>query len=72
MRTTASILMPARVEATLTDEHTRRVPPMASGIDSMSAASLLVKPFWTRALKPPMKSIPTSSAAASMALAMVM
>ena len=30
MRSTASMLMPARVEATLTDEHTRRV--LADGL----------------------------------------
>ena len=35
MRTTASMLMPARVEATLTDEHTRLVPLMAAGMASM-------------------------------------
>ena len=69
MRSTASMLMPARVEATLTEEQTRCVAPMASGIASMSAASLRVKPFWTSALKPPRKSMPTSSAAASSACA---
>ena len=69
IRSTASMLMPARVEATLTDEHTRCVLPMASGIASMRAVSLRVKPFWTSALKPPRKSMPTSSAAASSACA---
>ena len=57
------------VDATLTDEHTRCVLPIASGIASMSAVSLRVKPFWTSALKPPRKSIPTSLAAASRACA---
>ena len=69
MRTTASMLMPARVEATLTDEHTRCVLLTACGMASMSAASPREKPFWTRALKPPTKSMPISSAAASSACA---
>ena len=69
MRTTASMLMPARVEATLTDEHTRCVPPIASGMASMRALSPCVKPFCTRQLKPPTKSMPISSAAASSACA---
>ena len=67
MRTTASILMPARVEATFTEEQTRCVLPIASGIDSIRAASPRVKPFWTMQLKPPTKSMPISSAAASSA-----
>ena len=46
---TASMLMPALVDATLTDEHTRSVSHSASGIDSISAAAPFVAPFCTRA-----------------------
>ncbi len=67
MRVTASMLMPARVEATLTDEHTRRVSAMACGMASIRAASCRVAPFCTRAEKPPTKSMPISAAAASRA-----
>ena len=63
------MLMPARVEATLTDEQTRRVSAIAWGMASIRAASCRVKPFWTMAEKPPTKSMPTSAAAASRAWA---
>ena len=46
---TASILMPARVEPTLTDEQRWSVTVSASGIDSISSLSPAEKPFWTRA-----------------------
>ena len=67
MRSTASMLMPARVVATLTEEQTRSVLASASGMDSMRAVSPRVKPLWTSAEKPPTKSMPTSAAAASSA-----
>ena len=66
-RITASMLMPARVEATLTDEQTRCVSAMAWGMASISAVSRAVKPFCTSAEKPPTKSMPISAAAASRA-----
>ena len=50
---TASMLMPARVVATFTDEQTRVVVASASGIESMSARSPGVMPFSTSAEKPP-------------------
>ena len=65
MRATASMLMPAREEATLMDEHTRSVLARASGRDSMSALSPGVMPFSTRAPNPPRKSTPASLAASS-------
>ncbi len=46
---TASMSMPARVEATLTDEHRNFVEESASGSDSMSFRSEAVIPFCTSA-----------------------
>ena len=69
MRITASMLMPARVLATLTEEQTAWVPAMASGMAWMRASSPRVKPFCTMALKPPTKSMPTAAAARSSACA---
>ena len=66
---TASMLIPALVEPTFTEEHTRSVVARASGMEAMSFRSEEVKPFWTRAEKPPMKSMPTVLAALSRALA---
>ena len=42
--------MPARVEATLTDEQTRSVVESASGRDAISARSEAVMPFCTSAV----------------------
>ena len=64
------MLMPARVEAMLRDEHTRSVVASASGTESMSLRSVAPMPFCTSALKPPMKSMPRVWAARSMACAM--
>ncbi len=69
MSETASIFIPALVVATLIDEQTFFVLESASGIDFMSFRSPAVMPFCTRALKPPIKSTPTSSAALSSVLA---
>ena len=66
---TASILMPALVEPTLTEEHTTSVTARASGMERISFLSASVIPFWTRAEKPPMKLTPTALAALSMASA---
>ena len=49
IRLTASILIPALVEATLTDEHTFSVTASASGIDAISASAPRVIPFCTNA-----------------------
>ena len=49
-RRTASMSMPARVDATLTDEQTRSVVESASGSDAMSARSDAVMPFCTSAV----------------------
>ena len=49
-RRTASMSMPARVEATLTDEQTRSVVESASGRDAISARSEAVMPFCTSAV----------------------
>ena len=54
----------------LSDEHTRSVVASASGTDSMSLRSVAPMPFCTSAEKPPMKSMPSVSAARSMACAM--
>ena len=67
---TASMLMPARVEPTFTEEHTRSVVASASGMESISLWSAAEAPLCTSAEKPPMKSTPTSRAALSMARAM--
>ena len=69
MRATASMLMPALVEPTFTEEHTRSVVARASGMASMSLRSPAVKPFCTRAEKPPMKLTPVVLAALSRAAA---
>ena len=47
---TASRLIPARVEPTLTEEQTKDVSFNALGIELMSSKSPGAKPFWTRAL----------------------
>ncbi len=52
MRATASMLMPARVVATFTDEQTRSVTASASGIESSRTASPGVMPFSTWAENP--------------------
>ena len=69
IRITASMLMPALVEATFTEEQTARVEEMASGMAVMSASSVFVNPFWTSEENPPMKSTPMAVAAASRACA---
>ena len=69
MSATASMLMPALVEPTLTDEHTRSVTASASGMAAMSRRSASVMPFCTSAEKPPMKLTPTALAARSSATA---
>ena len=65
MARTASMLIPAREDPTLTDEQTTFVEDRASGMESMRARSLAVAPFSTRAENPPMKSTPTAAAASS-------
>ena len=72
MVATASILIPALVEATLTDEQTSSVWDKASGMDSISVRLPLENPFCTNALYPPMKLIPSSCAALSRVCAMRM
>lgn len=47
---TASMLMPAFVLATLTEEQTRSVSASACGIEEMSVRLPFVNPFWTSAL----------------------
>ena len=69
MRATASILMPALVEPTFTEEHTSSVEARASGMASMSFRSPAVKPFCPRAEKPPMKLTPVVWAGRSRAAA---
>ena len=49
IRRTASMLMPARVEPTLTEEQTSSVSASASGMERMSFSSAAVMPFCTRA-----------------------
>ena len=66
---TASMLMPARVDAMLSEEHTRSVVASASGMLAMRRRSVAPMPFCTSAEKPPMKSMPRDSAARSMACA---
>ena len=51
----------------LTEEQTKSVVASASGIEFMSLLSPIVKPFWTRAEKPPIKFTPHSFAALSIA-----
>ena len=67
---TASMLMPARVEPTFTLEHTLSVTESACGMESMSLWSAADAPLCTSAEKPPTKSTPTSLPARSMATAM--
>ena len=62
---TASMLIPAFVEPMLTDEHTNSVSASARGIASISSRSPALKPFCTKALKPPIKFTPTALAARS-------
>ena len=59
----ASILMPALVDATLTEEHTFLVSESASGKMEMRFFAPVVMPFCTSAEKPPMKLMPSASAA---------
>ena len=66
---TALILIPAFVEATLTDEQTSSVFAKTSGIELIKTLSAFIKPFCTRAVKPPIKFIPMSLAALSRACA---
>ena len=63
------MLMPALVEPTFTEEQTYSVTASASGMAAMSFRSAAVKPFCTRAEKPPMKLTPQALAASSMATA---
>ena len=69
IRPMASRLTPALVEATFTEEQTRLVSAMASGMELMRISSPLAKPFCTRAEKPPTKLTPVVSAARSSAFA---
>ena len=65
MSATASIFIPARVEATLTLEQTSCVSVRARGMERMSRSSLSVKPLCASAVKPPMKLTPSAAAALS-------
>ena len=65
MSLTASMLIPALVEPTLTEEQTSSVSARARGIASISSLSPALKPFCTRAEKPPIKFTPTSWATLS-------
>ena len=62
---TASILIPALVVATPTEEHTYSVVERASGIDFINFLSDSVYPLYTRAEYPPIKLTPSSFAALS-------
>ena len=66
---TASMLMPARVEATFTLPQTSSVSVSARGSEAISRVSLRVKPLCVSAEKPPMKLTPTVLAARSIARA---
>jgi hypothetical protein len=57
------MFIPATVEATLRNAHTRCVLERTSGSESMSRASAFVIPFCTSAPYPPMKSMFASCAA---------
>ena len=59
----ASMLIPAFVEATFTDEQTICVSARAWGIAEIRFLSAGVIPLWTSAEKPPIKLIPRVSAA---------
>ena len=63
------MLIPARVEPTLTLEQTSSVSASASGIEAISTRSASVMPFCTSAEKPPRKFTPISFAARSSTLA---
>ena len=65
MSATASIFMPALVDATFTLEHTSPVCVSACGIELISRRSLSVKPLCASAVKPPMKLTPRALAALS-------
>ncbi len=71
MRRTASMSMPVFVEPTLTDEHTRSVVAIASGIERMRSSSAGVMPFETTAEYPPMKLMPSLLAARSRVFAIL-
>ena len=62
---TASMLMPALWLATLTEAQTRCVADRTRGRLSMTTASPPLTPLWTRAVKPPTRSMPHSFAASS-------
>ena len=67
---TASMLMPALREATLTDAHTRAgLREHLAAATPITTASAGVMPLCTRAVKPPTKSTRHSAAAASSVLA---
>ena len=66
---TAFMLMPARVEPTLTEEQTSSVSARASGMERMSFPSAAVMPLCTRAEYPPIKLTPQVLAARSRARA---
>ena len=68
---TASKLIPDFVEPTLTDEQTLSVSLKALGILFIKLISPFVIPLSTRAVNPPMKSIPISFAALSNAFAKI-
>ncbi len=53
IREIASILIPERVVATLTEEQTRAVSARAAGMDLISRRSDSAIPLWTRAENPP-------------------
>ena len=66
---TAVILMPEVVEARFKNPQTLLVFERAKGIALMRFSSADVIPLWTRAPKPPIKSIPALQVAASRAFA---
>ena len=65
MRWIASMLIPARRDATFTEAHTRAVCASTSGSDSMTTMSVGVVPLCTRAVNPPTRSMPQSATASS-------
>ena len=69
IKRTASILIPAFVEPTLTLAHTTSVSANTFGIVLMNSSSCFVIPFWTIAVYPPMKLTLHSFAALSIARA---
>jgi hypothetical protein len=62
---TASMLIPAFLDATLTEAQTRVVRARTSGSDWITIISVSVIPLWTSAVKPPTRSIPQSAATLS-------